>query len=104
MYKICIVMIYFMLRNKKIAYLPKKYSVQKNSNVNLAFSYKSKNIFSLTSFIKINFSKYSFWNWIICEVILPLMKNLCVHNVDILEMFLKDKALNKNHNAEKDDF
>ena len=27
-----------------------------------------------------------------------------LHNVDILEKFLKDKALNKRYNAEKDDF
>ena len=38
------------------------------------------------------------------EVILHLMKNLRVHNVDILEKFLKDNALNKRYNAEKDDF
>ena len=30
------------------------------------------------------------------EVILHLMKNLFLHNVDILEIFLKDLALNKN--------
>ena len=32
------------------------------------------------------------------------MKKLCVHNVDILEKFLKDQALNKKYIAEKDDF
>jgi hypothetical protein len=32
------------------------------------------------------------------------MKNLCLHNVDILEKFLKDWALIKNIIAEKDDF
>ena len=31
------------------------------------------------------------------------MKNLRLYIVDILEKFLKDKALNKNYNAEKDD-
>ena len=34
---------------------------------------------------------------------LHLMKNLLLHNVDILEKFLKDLALNKKYMAEKDD-
>ena len=38
------------------------------------------------------------------EVILHLMKKLCLHNVDILKKFLKDKALNKKYVAEKYDF
>ena len=33
-----------------------------------------------------------------------LMKNLCPHNVDILEKFLKDRALNKKNIVKKDDF
>ena len=32
------------------------------------------------------------------------MKNLPLHNVDILEKFLKDYTLNKKYMAEKDDF
>ena len=35
---------------------------------------------------------------------LHLMKNLLLHNVDILEKFLKDLALDKKYMAEKDDF
>ena len=31
-------------------------------------------------------------------------ENLRIHNVDILEKFLKDYALNKKYIAEKDDF
>ena len=31
------------------------------------------------------------------------MKNLCLHNVEILDKFLKDQALNKKYIAEKDD-
>ena len=38
------------------------------------------------------------------EVILNFVKNLFIHNVDILEKFLKDWALNKKFIAEKDDF
>ena len=37
------------------------------------------------------------------EGILHLMKNLRLYIVDILEKFLKDKALKKKYNAEKDD-
>ena len=33
-----------------------------------------------------------------------LMKNLRLHNVDILKKFLKDQVLNKKHIAEEDDF
>ena len=32
------------------------------------------------------------------------MKNMRLHNVDILEKFLKDQALNKKYIPEKDDF
>ena len=32
------------------------------------------------------------------------MKNLRIHNVDILEKFLKDQALNKKYIVEKYDF
>ena len=35
--------------------------------------------------------------------ILHLLKNLCLHNVDILGKFLKDQTLNKKYIAEKDD-
>ena len=39
------------------------------------------------------------------EVILHLMKNLLLHNVDIVKLVsLKDYALNKKYIAEKDDF
>ena len=38
------------------------------------------------------------------EVTLHLMENLCHQNVEILEEFLKDCALNKKYIAEKDDF
>ena len=38
------------------------------------------------------------------EVILHFIKKLCIHNVDILEKFLKDQALNKKYIAEKVDF
>ena len=37
------------------------------------------------------------------EVILHIMKNVRLHNVDILEKFLKFWALNKKYIAEKDD-
>ena len=30
------------------------------------------------------------------------MKKLCLHNVDIIEKFLKDSALNKKYIAEKE--
>ena len=32
------------------------------------------------------------------------MKNMCLRNVNILEKFLKDSALNKKYITEKDDF
>ena len=32
------------------------------------------------------------------------MKNLLLHNVDILEKILKDQTLNKKYIAEKDNF
>ena len=32
------------------------------------------------------------------------MKNLRLRNIDIIEKFLKDQALNKKQIAEKDDF
>ena len=38
------------------------------------------------------------------EVILHFMKNMCFHNVDILEKYLKDWAINKKYIAEKDEF
>ena len=38
------------------------------------------------------------------EIIIHLMKNLRLHNVDILEKFLEDKSLNKKYIAEKGDF
>ena len=38
------------------------------------------------------------------EVILHFMKNVCLYNVDVLEKFLKDQALNKKYIAKKDDF
>ena len=38
------------------------------------------------------------------KVILYFMKNLFFHNVDILEEFLQDWALNKKYLKEKDDF
>ena len=38
------------------------------------------------------------------EVILKFMKNLFLHNVDILEKLLKDWAVNKKYIAENDDF
>ena len=37
------------------------------------------------------------------EVILHLLKNLLLHNVDILEKFKKDYTLDKKNIAEKDD-
>ena len=39
--------------------------------------------------------------WMTSEVILHLMKNLRLHNVGILEIFLKDWALNKNLSQKK---
>ena len=38
------------------------------------------------------------------EVILYFMKKMCLYNVDILEKFLSDSALNKIYIAEKDNF
>ena len=38
------------------------------------------------------------------KVILNLMKNLRLHNVDILKKFIKDKELNKKYISEKDEF
>ena len=38
------------------------------------------------------------------DVILNFMKNLRLHNIDNLEKFLKDQALNKKNIAENDDF
>ena len=38
------------------------------------------------------------------EVILHLIKKLRIDNVNTLEKFLKDQALNKKYSAEKDDF
>jgi hypothetical protein len=38
------------------------------------------------------------------KVILYLMKNLRLHNVDILEKFLEGKAINIKYIAEKKDF
>ena len=32
------------------------------------------------------------------------MKNLCLDNLDILEKFFKDQALNKTYMTEKDNF
>ena len=37
------------------------------------------------------------------EVVLNFMKHLCLHNVEILEKFIKDQALSKKYIAEKDD-
>ena len=36
------------------------------------------------------------------EVILHVLKNLCLHNVDNLEKIFKDWALNNKHIAEAD--
>ena len=36
--------------------------------------------------------------------LLHFIKKLCLHNVDILENFLKDWALYKKYIVEKDDF
>ena len=33
--------------------------------------------------------------WMTFEVILNFIKDVCLHNVDILEKILKDQALNK---------
>ena len=38
----------------------------------------------------------------IFEVVLDFIKKNCLHNVDILEKFIKDQALNKKYVAEKD--
>ena len=43
-------------------------------------------------------------SWMNFEVIIHVIKNLSLHNVDILEKLLKDQALNKKYIAEKDDF
>ena len=43
------------------------------------------------------------WSWMTIEVILHLMKNLCHHNVDILENFQR-RLLNSKYIAEKDDY
>ena len=39
--------------------------------------------------------------WMTFEVILHVMKKMCLHNDDILEKFLKDSELNKKYIAEK---
>ena len=38
------------------------------------------------------------------DVMLYFMKNLCLHNLDILKTYLKDYSLNQKYIAEKDVF
>ena len=42
--------------------------------------------------------------WMTFKVILHFIKTLCLHNVDNLEMFLIDWALNKKYIIEKNNF
>ena len=44
------------------------------------------------------------WSYMTFEVIIHLMKYLRLHNVDILEKLLKDKALDKKYIAANDFF